>query len=135
MSYAVRIFTHAVSMVFRDFSATVRATYAGLLLIALGSALLIAVAPGLASGVTTFDNPEVIAAYNAAKKKGIYEKVLLFTGAKVKHYGLSNHKEYFAEMTEAYFGVNDFYPFVRAELKEYDPQMYGLMQKFWGRVR
>ena len=61
MSYAVRIFTHAVSMVFRDFSATARATYAGLLLIALGSALLIAVAPGLASGVTTFDNPEVMA--------------------------------------------------------------------------
>ena len=85
--------------------------------------------------VLSFDNPEVIAAYDAAKKKGIYEKVMLFTGAKVKHYGLSNHKEYFAEMTEAYFGVNDFYPFVRAELKEYDPQMYGLMQKFWGKVR
>ena len=57
-------------------------------------------------------------AYNAAKKEGIYEKVLLYTGAKVKHYGLNNHKEYFAEATEAYFGVNDFYPFVRAELKE-----------------
>jgi hypothetical protein len=52
----------------------------------------------------------------------------------VKHYGLSNHKEYFAESTEAYFGVNDFYPFVRAELNEHDPAMYALLEKIWGRV-
>ena len=69
------------------------------------------------------------------KKKGIYDKVLLYTGRKVRHYGLSNHKEYFAESTEAYFGVNDFYPFVRAELKEYDPGMFALLEKVWGRVR
>ena len=25
-------------------------------------------------------------------------------------------------MTESYVGVNDFYPFVRAELKEHDPK-------------
>jgi len=29
--------------------------------------------------------------------------------------------------------VNDFYPFVRAELKEYDPQTYALMEKIWGK--
>lgn len=84
--------------------------------------------------VLSFDNPEIIAAYKDAKEKGIYEEVLLFTGAKVRHYGMSNHKEYFAEATEAYFGVNDFYPFVRAELKEHDPAMFKLLEKFWGRV-
>jgi len=83
----------------------------------------------------SFDNPKIVQAYNAAKEQGIYKKVLLYTGAKVRHYGLSNHKEYFAEATEAYFGVNDFYPFVRAELKEHDPRMYSLMEEFWGRVR
>ena len=85
--------------------------------------------------VLSFDHPAIIKAFKSAKEKGIYEKVLLYTGAKVKHYGLSNHKEYFAESTEAYFGVNDFYPFVRAELKEHDPNMFALMEKTWGKVR
>jgi hypothetical protein len=29
--------------------------------------------------------------------------------------------EFFAEMTEAYFGSNDFYPFVTGELKQAKP--------------
>ena len=85
--------------------------------------------------VLSFDNKDVIEVFNAAKEKGIYEEVLLYTGKKVRHYGLNNHKEYFAESTEAYFGVNDFYPFVRAELIEHDPSMFSLMEKFWGKVR
>jgi len=48
---------------------------------------------------------------------------------------LSNHKEYFAESTEAYLGVNDFYPFVRAELNRHDPRMYQLLRKIWGPVK
>jgi hypothetical protein len=83
----------------------------------------------------SFNNREIIEAYNAAKKAGIYEKVMLYTGRTVRHYGLSNHKEYFAESTEAYLGVNDFYPFVRGELKEHDPRMYKIMEKIWGPVR
>jgi hypothetical protein len=85
--------------------------------------------------VLSFDEPEIIAAYRDAKAKGIYEKVLLYTGDKVRHYALTDHKEYFAESTESYFGMNDFYPFVRAELKEHDPAMYALMEKIWGRLR
>ena len=85
--------------------------------------------------VLSFDHPAIVAVYNDAKEKGIYEKVLLYTGEKVRHYSLTDHKEYFAESTEAYFGVNDFYPFVRAELQEYDPGMYSLMERFWGPVQ
>lgn len=85
--------------------------------------------------VLSFDNEEVINVFNAAKESGAYEEVLLYTGKKVRHYGLSNHKEYFAESTEAYLGVNDFYPFVRAELKEHDPKMFSLLEKVWGKVR
>lgn len=81
-----------------------------------------------------FDQAEIVEAYKSAKADRIYEDVLLFTGQKVKHYGLTNHKEYFAESTEAYFGVNDFYPFVRAELKQHDPKMYGVLQKVWGKI-
>jgi hypothetical protein len=85
--------------------------------------------------VLSFNNKEIIAAYEAAKKSGIYEKVLLYTGRTVRHYGLNNHKEYFAEATEAYLGVNDFYPFVRAELKEHDPRMFKIMEKVWGSIK
>lgn len=85
--------------------------------------------------VLGFDHPDIIAAYEDMKEQGIYEEVLLYTGKKVRHYSLTDHKEYFAESTEAYFGVNDFYPFVRAELQEYDPGMYALMERFWGPVR
>lgn len=84
--------------------------------------------------VLGFDYPDIIAAYDEAKEKKIYEDVLLFTGRKDRHYGLTNHKEYFAESTEAYFGVNDFYPFVRAELKEHDPCMFDLLKDVWGTV-
>ena len=82
-----------------------------------------------------FDNPEIIAAYKKAKASGKYEKVLLYTGKYVRHYGLTNHKEYFAEGTEAYFYRNDFYPFVRAELKEFDPALHDLLEKIWGPAR
>ena len=36
-------------------------------------------------------------------------------------------------MSEAYFGTNDFFPFVRAEIRQHDPQMYEVLQKSWAR--
>lgn len=78
-----------------------------------------------------FGHPAIIDAYEKSKEAGIYEKVLLYTGDEVEHYGLSNHKEYFAEATEAYFYRNDFYPFVRAELERHDPQMARLLKELW----
>ena len=85
--------------------------------------------------VLSFEHPEIKAAWDNAKETGILKDALLYTGRKVDHYGLTNHKEYFAESTEAYFGVNDFYPFVRAELKEHDPRMYETLEKVWGKIR
>jgi len=82
--------------------------------------------------VLGFNDPRFIKAFEKAEAAGIYEKVLLYTGRKVRHYALSNHKEYFAEGTEAYFYRNDFYPFVRAELKEHDPALHDLLVEVWG---
>lgn len=78
-----------------------------------------------------FDHAEIVAAYEKAKAAGNYDGALAHTGRKVKHYGLTNHKEYFAEGTEAFFYRNDFYPFVRAELKEHDPTLHDLLVKIW----
>ena len=82
--------------------------------------------------VLGFNDPDVLAAYNGAMEKGILEKVQLFTGSTVRHYAATNHKEYFAEATEAYLYRNDFYPFVAAELRDHDPKGFKLMQKVWG---
>ncbi|GAB5512786.1 M90 metallopeptidase family protein [Rhodopirellula baltica] len=79
-----------------------------------------------------FDQPEIIAAFEEAKLMKRYENVLSYTGQNVRHYGLSNHKEYFAEGTEAYFYRNDFFPFVRAELKQHDPTLHDLLCRLWG---
>jgi uncharacterized protein (DUF1684 family) len=82
--------------------------------------------------VLGFDNPEIIAAYKQAVKSGTYESVLGIRGAQVRHYALTNEKEYFAECTEAFFATNDFYPFVRAELQQFDPMIYQTLVKVWG---
>lgn len=79
-----------------------------------------------------FHEPRIVEAYQKAKAAGTYEKVLLFTGKIVRHYAMTDQKEYFAEGTESYFYRNDFYPFVRAELKEHDPELHDLLEDIWG---
>jgi hypothetical protein len=81
--------------------------------------------------VLGFDHAEVRACYDQAVASGVYRKVRHIDGRKVRHYALTNDREYFAEATEAFFGTNDYYPFVRAELKEVDPRMYELLEKVW----
>ncbi len=81
--------------------------------------------------VLGFDEPRIKEAYEKYKKSGRGDKTLLFNGKRVKHYALTNHKEFFAEMTEAYFGVNDFFPFNRAELKEAEPEIHALLTIIW----
>jgi dipeptidyl-peptidase-4 len=82
-----------------------------------------------------FDQPQIVAAYQKARESGSYTNVLLYTGQKVKHYALTDHKEYFAEGTEAYFYRNDFHPFVRAELKEHDPGLHEVLVHVWGALQ
>lgn len=48
------------------------------------------------------------------------DSVLRWSGSDERHYALSNPDEFFAEGTESWFGVNDYFPFVRAELRRFD---------------
>lgn len=79
-----------------------------------------------------FENRTVKEAFDRAIKSNRYEDVLHWDGRHTRHYALQNPMEYFAESTEAYFGQNDFYPFVNAELKTFDPDTYRLMEQIWG---
>lgn len=83
----------------------------------------------------SFEHKDVRAAYDTAVKTGDYEEVLHINGSTVRHYALTDHKEYFAESTEAYFATNDFHPFVRAELRLFDARMFGVLEQVWGKVR
>jgi hypothetical protein len=82
--------------------------------------------------VLGLDNAEVQACYRMAVESKAYESVLKIDGRRQRHYALNNDREFFAETTEAYFGTNDFFPFVRAELKQHDPRAFELMEKAWG---
>ena len=79
-----------------------------------------------------YDNRDILAAYDAAKKNGKYEDVLKKPSGHGRHYGLNNEMEFFAETTESYFGMNDFQPFNRVELKTFDPVSYAMVRKAWG---
>lgn len=79
-----------------------------------------------------FEHAGILDAYNSAMEKGNYKQVMLFDGRPVEHYAATNHKEYFAEATEAFLYRNDFYPFVAGELKVHDPKVYDLMAEIWG---
>ncbi|HEY3321661.1 MAG TPA: metallopeptidase [Planctomycetota bacterium] len=84
--------------------------------------------------VLGFDEKRIKAAWQQAKDSGRYDAVLLIDGRTVKHYAMTNEKEFFAEMSEAYFGVNDFYPFNRAELLKENPELHRLLREIWGPV-
>ena len=77
------------------------------------------------------DHPGIKKAYAAAQEKGRYEKVLHIGGSHRRHEALQDEQAYFAEGTEAFFGTNDYYPFVRAELKIHDPTLYALLTEVW----
>jgi len=92
-------------------------------------------AHGYHDQILSFDHTAIQEAYQEARTGGRYQQVLLYTGERVRHYGLTDHKEYFAEGTEAYLYRNDFYPFVRAELKEHDPRLHAVLEEIWGPAR
>ena len=84
--------------------------------------------------VLGFEDPRILLSYERYKKSGHGDDTLLFNGSRTRHYALTDHKEFFAEMTESYFGENDFYPFNRAELMTAEPEIYGLLRAIWGPV-
>ncbi len=79
-----------------------------------------------------FGNPRVKAAYDHAMKAGLYDRVLRYSGQEEKAYAATNPMEYFAEASEAYFGTNDFFPFIRIELRRHDPRAIDMLETLWG---
>lgn len=92
-----------------------------------------------------FENAEILAAYNHAYDSGMYTGTPYCIDMRTtpwntynlaegtRAYCMTDDQEYFAELCEAYWGVNDFYPFDWWDLKEYDPVGFELLEKIWGK--
>ncbi|MBT4760584.1 MAG: hypothetical protein HOO06_02700 [Bdellovibrionaceae bacterium] len=76
----------------------------------------------------------VLKAYRLALASGKYLQVPSRRNENilVKAYAATNVKEYFAEVTEAYFGINDWFPKTKLELSQYDPIGFGVVEEAWG---
>jgi hypothetical protein len=80
-----------------------------------------------------YNNTQIETAYRKAMDSKRYESVLHVSGKKERAYAATDPMEYFAETSECYFGTNDFYPFVRPELHEHDPEMFELLEELWNK--
>ena len=89
-------------------------------------------AHGFHDQVIGSDEPRVTAAWKKFRDSGKYKSVLHVSGKMREHYGVTHKAEFFAELTEAYFGSNDFYPFVAGELKRAEPEIFALLADIWG---
>lgn len=74
---------------------------------------------------------ELRAAFARARKDGRYDAVRHVSGKTERAYALNNQEEFFAEMSEAFFGRNDFFPFTADELRRHDPETFALLEKLW----
>lgn len=86
-----------------------------------------------------FENAEIKAAYERAKTEGLYDKVDRWAGkgrpyTHERAYAMTNPMEFFAELSEAFFARNDFYPFTREELKQHDRETDLMLAKVWGKA-
>jgi hypothetical protein len=94
-------------------------------------------AHGYHDQVLGFEEPEILAAYKRALESKSYDRVERWHGNPARPntferaYAMTNHKEYFAEVTEAFFGRNDFFPFTRDQLEQHDPVVFKVLKKVW----
>lgn len=81
------------------------------------------------------NHSSIKSAYDRAKRSGSYERVpyRVLNGTLMKAYALNNEQEYFAEVSEAFFGINDYFPFNREQLRAHDPEAFALCEKIWGK--
>lgn len=81
--------------------------------------------------VLGYDHALIASCFEQARKSGKYDEVMHVSGNPRRHYALSNDREYFAELTESYFGKNDFEPFTRNELRVFDPAGLEMIEALW----
>jgi len=77
------------------------------------------------------DYPPLQEAWDNANREGLYQSVSYVHGGLKRAYALTNRDEFFAELSEAYFGQNDYFPFNINDLRAYDPVAFAMVRKAW----
>ncbi len=83
-----------------------------------------------------FNLPIITDAFNNAVSNNLYTNVSYHAGNGnyinlATAYALENEFEYFAEITEAFFGLNDYFPFDSNDLFDYDLIGYNMALDVW----
>lgn len=79
-----------------------------------------------------YEDPNIVNTFNRAMDAGLYDSAEYVTGGSRPAYATSNQREYLAEISEAYFWTNDFFPFDREDLAGHDPEGLALVESIWG---
>jgi hypothetical protein len=82
--------------------------------------------------VLSYSHPQIGTAFERAQASGRYNAVR-GPCSWARAYAISNHMEFFAELSVAYFGTNAFFPFTRDDLKAFDPDSYRVIADAWER--
>jgi len=81
--------------------------------------------------VVGYDDPDILNAFDIAMAQGLYDAVEYADGSTQSAYATTNVQEYFAELSEAWFWTNDFYPFDRSDLLQHDPLGAAVIESAW----
>lgn len=79
-----------------------------------------------------FDHPDILAGYKAFCDSELFDHAATIGGDKRTHYGLTDHKEFFAEMTETFLVGNNYFPFNHVQLYQTHRPTYDLIADIWG---
>jgi hypothetical protein len=69
------------------------------------------------------DQPDLLSAFQHACQAGLYQSE--------RAYALNAQQEFFAELSEAYFWRNDYFPYTRGDLQKYDPASAAVIASLW----
>ena len=81
--------------------------------------------------VLSYDHRPIGELYDKILADKTLESIRYCRGGKKRAYGLNNPQEMFAEFSEAWWGTNDFYPFVRGELMAEFPEAARIVSTSW----
>ena len=71
-----------------------------------------------------FDAPRIKAAHERFKQSGHGDAALPCNGMRVKHYGMTDQKEFFAEMTESYAASTTSSPSTARSFSKLNPNCF-----------
>jgi hypothetical protein len=78
-----------------------------------------------------WDNPELLATFQQAVDRKLYEQVNDRHGRKVRAYARTNAAEYFAEISCAFLDSCNYFPFNYMQLQSYDQAGFAFVERVW----